>query len=208
VGMDYEHCYTCIPRFKHPKGTCYVGGHFADTLQYYFVMMFWASHRSRYLESMIILYAAAPNNQLCSCYIICSIVHTRFPMRLTMLYWQDMCWVINVFSNSLFIRYDYNLNNLRHISSLACKCSFSFVRTVFCFTCSMINDLIFTVVFFSPLIQSLIYLHRLQDLLSSGRTSTNQMQSCLMWISLVIKLTSLSVIVWLTSTLVVNSKLV
>lgn len=35
VGMDYDHCYACIPRFKHPKGTCYNGGHFADTLQYY-----------------------------------------------------------------------------------------------------------------------------------------------------------------------------
>ncbi|CAD6248054.1 unnamed protein product [Miscanthus lutarioriparius] len=35
VGMDYKRCYACIPRFKHPKGTCYVAGHFADTLQYY-----------------------------------------------------------------------------------------------------------------------------------------------------------------------------
>jgi hypothetical protein len=35
VGMDYDHCYACIPRFKHPKGACYTAGHFADTRQYY-----------------------------------------------------------------------------------------------------------------------------------------------------------------------------
>lgn len=34
VGMDYEHCYACLPRFKHPKGSCYVAGNFADTRQY------------------------------------------------------------------------------------------------------------------------------------------------------------------------------
>ncbi|RLN08767.1 hypothetical protein C2845_PM11G14740 [Panicum miliaceum] len=35
VGMDYEHCYACLPRFKHPRGNSYVAGHFADTRQYY-----------------------------------------------------------------------------------------------------------------------------------------------------------------------------
>ncbi|CAL4889880.1 unnamed protein product [Urochloa decumbens] len=35
VGVDYEHCYACLPRLKHPKGTCYVAGHFADTRNYY-----------------------------------------------------------------------------------------------------------------------------------------------------------------------------
>jgi len=35
VEMDYDHCYACLPRFKHPRGSSYVAGHFADTRQYY-----------------------------------------------------------------------------------------------------------------------------------------------------------------------------
>ncbi|KAL6602768.1 hypothetical protein ACP70R_043129 [Stipagrostis hirtigluma subsp. patula] len=35
VGMDQEHCYACRAIFKHPKGTSYLGGHFADVRQYY-----------------------------------------------------------------------------------------------------------------------------------------------------------------------------
>lgn len=35
VGYDAENCYACTARVKHPKGTLYVGGHFADVRQYY-----------------------------------------------------------------------------------------------------------------------------------------------------------------------------
>ncbi|KAL6843353.1 hypothetical protein ACP4OV_027066 [Aristida adscensionis] len=35
VGYDPEYCYACTSRTKHPKGTRYVAGHFADVRQYY-----------------------------------------------------------------------------------------------------------------------------------------------------------------------------
>ncbi|CAN6247139.1 unnamed protein product [Urochloa humidicola] len=34
AGMDQEHCYACPSRAKHPKGTAYVAGHYADSRQY------------------------------------------------------------------------------------------------------------------------------------------------------------------------------
>ncbi|CAL4889909.1 unnamed protein product [Urochloa decumbens] len=34
AGMDQEHCYACPSRVKHPKGTAYVAGHYADSRQY------------------------------------------------------------------------------------------------------------------------------------------------------------------------------
>ncbi|KAL6629853.1 hypothetical protein ACP70R_029618 [Stipagrostis hirtigluma subsp. patula] len=35
VGYDTAHCYACTSKLKHPKGTCYVAGHFAEVRQYY-----------------------------------------------------------------------------------------------------------------------------------------------------------------------------